>query len=293
MKNMINLAEFSKTELTEIINKAKALKDDASSGKVEQVLKGKNIGLVFENPYPDKQKVIKSAVEALGGTLIDLSSKVDASCANNLKGKADVFIVSSLSHSDVEAFEDACEVPVINFASDYTEPVCVFGDLLTIIENNPSLRGQTICYVGPISAYAHSLMFACSKLGMRAHLACPDKYAPKGEILKHLNSSGYFKCSEEFLNLGFEADIVYSAPWYFDNMSEDEKGKRQADFEKFAINRVLDMIIKPNAIYLSAPLVHIGEEIDGDLYAKHESDRQTQAENLLYGIEAVLINTIL
>lgn len=74
-------------------------------------------------------------------------------------------------------------MPVINGLTDFAASLPGSDHVFTIQEKMKVLKGRKRWFMGDGNNMAHSLMFACAKVGMNMICASPKGYQPDPEIL--------------------------------------------------------------------------------------------------------------
>lgn len=82
-------------------------------------------------------------------------------------------MIRTFSHDSVIELAKYASVPVINGLTDLLHPCQALTDIFTIQEKMKVLKGRKLVYVGDGNNMAHSLMFACAKVGMNMICASP------------------------------------------------------------------------------------------------------------------------
>ena len=75
-------------------------------------------------------------------------------------------MIRTFSHESVIELAKYATVPVINGLTDLLHPCQALTDMFTIMEHKEVLKGRKLVYVGDGNNMAHSLMYACAKVGM-------------------------------------------------------------------------------------------------------------------------------
>jgi len=105
-----------------------------------------------------------------------------ADTAQVLSQYLDGIMIRTFSHESVEELANFADIPVINGLTDLYHPCQALADLLTIYEKKGKLKGLKLAYIGDGNNVAHSLMIACTKIGMDVSIAAPQGYFPNEAI---------------------------------------------------------------------------------------------------------------
>ena len=128
----------------------------------------------------------------LGGHALFLSGKESQigrgepieDTARVLARYCDGIMIRTYSHEAVKELAAYASVPVINGLTDLLHPCQALTDLFTIMEYKEVLKGRKLVFVGDGNNMAHSLMYACAKVGMNMVCASPKGYYPDPQVLK-------------------------------------------------------------------------------------------------------------
>lgn len=204
----------------------------------------------------------------------------------------DGIMIRTFSHDSVIELAKYASVPVINGLTDLLHPCQALTDIFTIQEKMKVLKGRKLVYVGDGNNMAHSLMFACAKVGMNMICASPKGYQPDPEIL-HLaqEDAAQTGCSitveEDLFKAAKGADVLYTDVW----TSMGEEAEREVRFKalhNYQINQALLNEARPEAIVLHCLPAHRGEEITEEVLEGPQSVVFDQAENRLHVQKAIM-----
>ena len=181
----------------------------------------------------------------------------------------DGIMIRTFSHDSVIELAKYASVPVINGLTDLLHPCQALTDIFTIQEKMKVLKGRKLVYVGDGNNMAHSLMFACAKVGMNMVCASPKGYQPDPEILRLAQEdAAQTGCSitveEDLFKAAKGADVLYTDVWT--SMGE----------------------ARPDAIVLHCLPAHRGEEITEEVLEGPQSFVFDQAENRLHVQKAIM-----
>lgn len=201
-------------------------------------------------------------------------------------------MIRTFSHDSVIELAKYASVPVINGLTDLLHPCQALTDIFTIQEKMKVLKGRKLVYVGDGNNMAHSLMFACAKVGMNMICASPKGYQPDPEILRLAQEdAAQTGCSitveEDIFKAAKGADVLYTDVW----TSMGEEAEREVRFKalhNYQINQALLNEARPEAIVLHCLPAHRGEEITEEVLEGPQSVVFDQAENRLHVQKAIM-----
>ncbi len=295
-KDFLSINDVSKDEIISLLNQAQELKKELKAGKDQSsYLKNKVLGMIFEKPSLRTRISFEVGMHQLGGHAVILSSdeiKIGAREARSDVAKVmsrylNGIMIRTFGHEILEETASYADIPVINGLSDLEHPCQTLADLLTIREHYGSLDGLKIAYIGDGNNTVRSLMLACTKLGIKLHIACPLGYEPSKEY-----QSEFTTISHGIGEAAQDADVIYTDVW--SSMGQEKEAQlRKKHFAGYQINNVLlEEFAKPTAIVLHCLPAHRGEEITAEVLDKHEDTILNQAENRLHTQKAILIQLL-
>ena len=183
MNNFLNISDHSSNELRSIIDEAKERKLmrkglNKSAPDEDKPFEGKSMAMIFEKPSTRTRMSFDIAVKQLGGSSIILNpegihyGKGDESLKDTAKVLTeyvvDIVMLRTSSHKNLEEFAKFSSVPIINGLSDLSHPCQVLSDILTFEENQGSINGKTIAWIGDgNNNMSNSLIEACSKFNFK------------------------------------------------------------------------------------------------------------------------------
>ena len=259
----------------------------------------KVLGLLFSKSSTRTRVSFAVAMARLGGQTLDLppsSTQVGrgepiADTARVLSRYVDVLAIRTFSQDDLEAYAQASTIPVINALSDMEHPCQMIADFLTLQECFSELDGLTMAYIGDGNNVAHSLLLAGALLGVHLRIATPKWYGPDPAVVQRAQQLSQGRCNLTVLHDPIEAcrgaQAVYTDVW--SSMGQEEEAQRRRhDFAGYCLNAELLAHAAPDAIVLHCLPAHRGEEISNEILEGPASRVFLQAENRLYGHQALL-----
>jgi N-acetylornithine carbamoyltransferase len=250
MNNFLTTADFSRTELEEIIESALRFKKDQIADKP---LSGKSIALVFFNPSLRTRASMQVGIYELGGNAVILEPGnsswtlehrenvvMDADKTEHLKefvrvleryvSAIGVRSFAELKDWELErldpilsAFQKYASVPVINLESAMHHPCQAMADMLTIREKFGKKKKKVLLtwawHPKPLPmAVPNSFALAAAQFGHDLRIAFPKGYELDAELMTEIETQAKENGgSLELVNRVDEAfdevEIVYAKSW--------------------------------------------------------------------------------
>ena len=295
MKHLLKLADLSREELLSILNLADQLKYERKNGVVNETLKGKKLGMIFQKSSTRTRVSFEVGMYELGGYALFLSNRdlqigrgePVEDTARVLSRYLDGIMIRTFEQKEVEDLAKYGTVPVINGLTDYCHPCQVLADLMTVRERKGSFKNLKLCFIGDGNNMANSLMVGAVKTGMAFSIACPKGYEPDADLVKWAKENGDVTVTEDVTEAAKGADVVYTDVWASMGQ-EEEKKLREKAFAGYQINANVMKAAKKDAMVLHCLPAHRGEEISADVFEAHADEIFEEAENRLHAQKAVL-----
>lgn len=299
-KDLISIHDLTVGEVATILDVAKKLKRKQKNGEPHQYLKGKTLAMLFSKASTRTRTSFEVGFWQLGGHpiyLSDSSSQIGRGepvrdTARVLSRFVDGIMIRTFSHDSVIELAQYADIPVINGLTDLLHPCQALTDIFTIQEKMEVLKGRKLVYVGDGNNMAHSLMFACAKVGMNMVCASPKGYQPNEEIVRLAQEdAAQTGCSitveEDLFAAAKGADVLYTDAWASMGQ-EEEHNIRKAALGQYQINKELLSVARPEAIVMHCLPAYRGEEITEEVLEGSQSVVFDQAENRLHVQKAIM-----
>lgn len=303
-RDLLTLADLEQQEILDLLNKAVALKEKTLKKEFDQPLKGKILGMIFDKSSTRTRVSFEVGMIQLGGSALYLNGndlqlgrgETVADTAQVLSQYLDGIMIRTFSHKSVEELADHADIPVINGLTDLYHPCQALADLLTIYEKKGKLKGLKLAYIGDGNNVAHSLMIACTKVGMDVSIASPQGYFPDESITAlcedFAKQSGanmlITESPQEAVN---GADIIYTDVWTSMGQ-ENENEQRLNDFYDFQVNDGLLKGANEDYLFMHCLPAHRGEEVTAEVIDGQHSVVFEQAGNRLHAQKALLVEIL-
>ena len=191
-RSLMRLTSFSDEEMLDLVNLAAQLKARRHAGVRGELLRRKNIALIFEKSSTrTRNSSIIAARDEGGGAEyltrpdIHFGKKESVKDTARVLGRIyDGILFRGFAQKTCDELREYSGVPVWNGLTDDYHPTQIFADLLTIQETFGDLKDCTVAYVGDgRNNVANSLMMGCAKAGIRYVCCTPRELWPDEAIL--------------------------------------------------------------------------------------------------------------
>jgi aspartate carbamoyltransferase catalytic subunit len=196
-RDIISIEDFSREEITYILNTSKTMEPLATQGS--DMLKGKILATLFFEPSTRTRLSFEAAMLKLGGSVIGFA---EAELASVKKGEnladtvrtvenyADVIALRHPLDGAAKLAAELAKVPIINGGSGSEEhPTQALVDLYTIQKEKGKIDGLKIALVGDLryGRTVHSLAYALSLYNIELYLISPESLRMRREVLRTIN----------------------------------------------------------------------------------------------------------
>ena len=302
MKNFINISDLSKNDLRAIIDGAKKRKSERgkipnSQPDVDLPIKGKTMIMLFGKPSTRTRISFDLAVKQLGGSSIILNQdeihygKGDETIkdtAKVLSQYADILMIRTDSHNDVDEFQKHLDIPIINGLTDLSHPCQIMADILTFEEAKGDINGKTIAWLGDGNNVSNSFIEAATKFKFELKIACPKKYQPNKKIVSEAKKNNCkLLITEDPFEAAEGADCVMTDKWISMSDKGDKKKKKKI-LKKFQINKKLMNSAKTDAIFMHCLPASRDEEVTSEVMDGKQSVVWLQAFNRIHAQKSII-----
>ena len=302
MKNFINISDLSKSELRSIIDGAKKRKLERgekpnSYPDVDQPIQGKTMIMFFAKTSTRTRISFDLAVKQLGGSSIILNQdeihygKGDETIkdtAKVLSQYADILMIRTDSHKDINEFKKYLEIPIINGLTNLSHPCQIMSDILTFEESKGNIEGKTIAWLGDGNNVANSFIEAASKFKFELKIACPKKYQPDKKIVEAAKKNNCkLLITEDPYKAAKDADCVMTDKWISMGDKGDKKKKKKI-LKKYQVNERIMKIAKSDAIFMHCLPASREEEVTSEVMDGKQSVVWLQAFNRIHAQKSII-----
>ncbi|MEI7857595.1 MAG: ornithine carbamoyltransferase [Methanomicrobiales archaeon] len=299
-KDFLSILDISKTELEQILSEAKHLKALKKQGVVHDLLRGKNLAMIFEKSSTRTHISFEVGMNELGGHALFLNARdMQIWRGEEIRDTARAasryvsgIMIRAYKHSTIEEFARFATIPVINGLSDLEHPCQLLADIMTMEEHFGSTNDLNVAWVGDGNNVCNSLILSTVLTGYSVTVATPAGYEPSEDIVKKARSLGgkviLVKSPEQAVK---DAHVIVTDTWV--SMGDDaERDERLKTFSGYTVDAGLMRHASPDARVLHCLPAHRGEEIADEVMEGGQSLVWDEAENRLHAQKALLVRLL-
>lgn len=292
-RHFLTLLDFSAPELNALIQRAIALKARLKAGKLDEPLRGRVLGMIFEKSSTRTRVSFETAMYHFGGHAIFLSPRdtqlgrgepIEDS-ARVLSSMVDCVMIRTFAHDIVERFAEYSQVPVINALTDDHHPCQLLADMQTFYELRGSIANKKVAWIGDGNNMCHSYIHAAVRFGFQLTVASPLGYEPSADLVAKFADHVHVVNDPRAAVLG--ADLVTTDVWASMGQEEEQRVRERA-FADYQVTSELMTLAHSEAIFLHCLPAHRGEEVCSSVIDGPQSAVWQQAENRLHSQKALL-----
>ena len=317
-RDFLTLLDYTPEEIAYLVDLAAELKAKKKAGVLHDVLRGKNVALIFEKTSTRTRCSFEVAAHDLGmgstyldptGSQIGKKESI-ADTAQVLCGMFDGIEYRGYGQEIVNELAKYSTVPVWNGLTNEFHPTQILADFLTIKEHFGKLAGLKFAYMGDARYnMGNSLMIVCSKLGLHFVACAPKKYWPAPELVEKCKAiateTGATITLSDDTDVVKDADVVYTDVWVSMGEPVEVWAERIEALAPYQVNTELMAKAKPTAVFMHClPAYHdhktavgkeMGEkfgrdamEVTDEVFTGPQSIVFQEAENRMHTIKAVM-----
>lgn len=322
-RHFLTLKDFTAEEINYLVELAANLKEKKRQGIPVDVLRGKNIALIFEKTSTRTRCSFEVAAYDLGMNCTYLDPKASQigkkesikDTARVLGRMYDGIEYRGFEQTIVEELAKYAGVPVWNGLTNEYHPTQMLADLLTIREHLGKVKGVKLVYMGDARYnMGNSLMVLCAKMGMHFVACAPEKYFPDQELVAECQafakeSGGTITLTENVEEGTKGADVIYTDVWVSMGEPDSVWEERIRELTPYKVTKAVMENAGKEAIFLHClPAFHdletsigkeMGErfgisemEVTDEVFESAQSVVFDEAENRMHTIKAVMAATL-
>ena len=321
-KDFLTLLDYTPDEIAGLLALAADLKAKKKAGVPHDVLRGKNVALIFEKTSTRTRCSFEVAAHDLGmgttyldptGSQIGKKESI-ADTAQVLAGMFDGIEYRGYGQKIVEELAEYSKVPVWNGLTNEFHPTQILADFLTLQEHFGRLAGLKFAYMGDARYnMGNSLMIGCAKMGLHFVACAPKSYWPDAALVRQCKAiaaqtGATIELSEDVRAVQ-GSDAVYTDVWVSMGEPAEVWAQRIAALAPYQVNAALMALAGQDAVFMHClPAYHdhntavgreMGEkfgrdamEVTDEVFKSAQSIVFQEAENRMHSIKAVMAATL-
>src|SRR5882757_6530900 len=249
-RHFLKELDFTEEEFRGLIELAAELKAAKKAGAEQQLLRGRNIALVFEKTSTRTRCAFEVAAADQGAstTYLDPSGsqighKESVRDTARVLGRMfDGIQYRGHGQAVVEELAQYAGVPVWNGLTDEWHPTQMLADVLTMTEHNPAPLGEiSYAYLGDArSNMGNSLLVTGALLGMDVRIAAPKGLWPDAEVVARArrlaeDSGARITLTEDVAEAVHGVDCVHTDVWVSMGEPKEVWDERIALLKQYAV----------------------------------------------------------
>ena len=302
MNNFINISDLSQDKLRFIIDSAKKRKSERgekpnSQPDIDKPLQGKTMIMFFEKTSTRTRISFDLAIKQLGGSSIILNQdeihygRGDENIkdtAKVLSQYADILMIRTDSHKNIDEFKKYLEIPIINGLTNQGHPYQVMSDIFTFEELKGNIKNKTIAWIGDGNNVANSFIQAATKFEFKLKIACPEKYQPDNNIIKLAKKNNCkLLITEDPYKAAADVDCIMTDKWI--SMSDKgNKNRKKKALKKYQVNKKIMKCAKSDSIFMHCLPASREEEVTNEVMDGKQSVVWLQAFNRIHAQKSII-----
>ena len=322
-QSFLKLLDFTPKQIGEFIDLAAQLKAKKKAGELVDVLKGKNIAIIFEKTSTRTRCSFEVAAHDLGMgvTYLDptgsqIGKKESIKDTARVLGRMfDGIEYRGFEQEIVEQLSEYAGVPVWNGLTNEFHPTQILADFLTLKEKFGKLEGLKFVYMGDARYnMGNSLMVGCAKMGMHFVACAPKKYWPAKELIDECQAvaketGAILEFIEDPMVATKDANAIYTDVWVSMGEPDEVWEERINDLLPYIVTMDLINNADKDVVFMHClPAFHdldtkIGKqiyekfgltemEVTDEVFESEHSVVFDEAENRMHTIKAVMAATL-
>lgn len=322
-QSFLKLLDFTPKQIGEFIDLAAQLKAKKKGGELVDVLKGKNIAIIFEKTSTRTRCSFEVAAHDLGMgvTYLDptgsqIGKKESIKDTARVLGRMfDGIEYRGFEQEIVEQLSEYAGVPVWNGLTNEFHPTQILADFLTLKEKFGKLEGLKFVYMGDARYnMGNSLMVGCAKMGMHFVACAPKKYWPAQELIDECQTvaketGATLEFIENPMVATKDANAIYTDVWVSMGEPDEVWEERINDLLPYRVTMDLINNADKDVVFMHClPAFHdldtkIGKqiyekfgltemEVTDEVFESEHSVVFDEAENRMHTIKAVMAATL-
>ena len=292
MKHFIDINNFKKKEIDEIISLAKKIKKNPK--KYSSSCKDKTLGLIFEKQSLRTRLSFNVGMQKLGGFALELQSKDIGfdnkrekveDILNVLSQYIDCLMIRNNDHNQLVNLSKENILPIINGLTEYSHPCQILGDFLTLQEKFKSTKNINVAWIGDYNNVLRSLIHLQKIYDFNLNVVVPNQifktYKEEFKNYKNKNLNHFYDPILGSKN----SNCIMTDVW----VSMGEKNNKKKYFKNYTVNKKIISNAANNVIFMHCLPAKRGQEVTSEVLDGKNSVVLMQAKNRMYIQQAILM----
>ena len=301
MRHLPNLKVLSESEILDILDRAKRIKEKPSD--FYSLLNRKTLALLFQKTSTRTRVSFEAAMIELGGQAVFIDWATSNFVLSGIEYETEYLsrnvnciMARLIKNADLEKIVSASQVPVINGCCEKYHPCQALTDIFTVREHSEKdLRDIQIVYLGVQNNVSNSLALICNALEVKLILSTPERQNNEEsadlEVAQIIKESPFVSHESDPTKIVHLADFIYTDTWidmqYFNDPSHKNKSAERIErLMKYQVNAELLAGLQCKIMH-DMP-IHDGYEITDEMVRDRRSIIFQQAENRLHAQKGLL-----
>lgn len=277
-KNFLNISDFNKKDLEEILETANRIENKS----LDIDLNKKKIGLIFEKPSTRTRLSFISGIHELSGIPIEIDTKnlnlsrnesfIDTVKMFNLY--LDCIILRTNDHNKFSIMNSYFDKTIINALSDVSHPCQILSDYYTLIETFDR-KELDICWFGDFNNVLYSLIDLSNVTGSIKINIFTDESLVNRNFLK--------KANNVYINNEISKDILSKTDCVmtdvFTSMNDNFDQNKKNKLMQYQVNSEIMKHTNNQTVFMHCLPANIGEEVTEEVITSSKSIVLKQAYN--------------
>tara|TARA_B000000557_G_scaffold264782_1_gene271763 strand:+ start:6857 stop:7765 length:909 start_codon:yes stop_codon:yes gene_type:complete len=301
MNHFLQISDFSKEQLLDILNLAKEVKIKFQNKEKFKPFQDQSLAMIFAKPSARTRISFETGFTWMGGHALFLGpndigiGKREAikDISRVVSRYNDMIMARLFDHNHILELAEYSSSPIINGLTDYNHPCQIMADILTVWEHRGNLDNLKITYMGDGNNIVHSWLQLASRLPMHFVCCVPSGFEPDQNTIDMVTKSGIstFELSYDPKSAVVGSDVIYTDVWA--SMGQKEEAKdREKIFANYQVNEALMNSTGKETLFMHCLPAERGREVTDGVMEASYSIVFDEAENRMHAQNAIMISMI-
>ena len=208
--------------------------------------------------------------------------------ANILSQYADIVMLRTHEHKNVEEFSKYLNVPIINGLTNLSHPCQIMSDIMTFEELKGPIKNKKITWLGDGNNIVYSLIEAAVQFDFELNIASPKGYEPNKKILQWaIKNKGNVKVLKDPILAASNADCVMTDKW-ISMGDKTNKNKKKKKLKPYQVNEKIMKVTNKDSIFMHCLPASRGEEVTSSIIDGKKSAVWLEALNRIHAQKSII-----